>query len=109
VLALSAPPYYVVGMESLLTVEPIDCILALAASNSTVNALVLVSLKLQEILQDVQHFRHLHHRARIAFRLTFNTANTTATTPGFCVIIPLLRVFKGLLWMAGDALPTQPN
>jgi len=96
-------------MESLLTVEPIDCILALAASNSTVNALVLVSLKLQEILQDVQHFRHLHHRARIAFHLTFNTANTTATTPGFCVIIPLLRVFKGLLWMAGDALPTQPN
>ena len=42
-----------------LTVESIDGVLAQCAGDPAVDALVLIPLRLTEILQDIQHLRHL--------------------------------------------------
>ncbi len=42
-----------------LTIKAIDSLLSQVASDSSINSLIFVSLVLQEVLQQVQHFGHL--------------------------------------------------
>lgn len=42
-----------------LTVKAVNSLLSQVASDSSINSLVFVSLVLQEVLQQVQHFGHL--------------------------------------------------
>ena len=50
----------VVRVVRVLTVEAVDALLPLLTGHVAVDALVLIAEVLQEILQDVQHARHLH-------------------------------------------------
>ena len=57
------------------TIEPVDGILPLSASDASIDPLELVSLVLHEILEDVQNFCHLQFN-RINSNWRFQRANS---------------------------------
>lgn len=64
------------------TVKPVDGLLAQAAGDAAVNPLVLVAFILQEILQQVQHLRHLQGKVTV----TRVALGTCPARPGTAVM-----------------------
>jgi len=78
------------------TIESVDSILPLTASNSAINALILVAFCLEEVLQDVQHLGHLHDKC-VPTAMQHPASSTSFTllpedqVPGLMITMALSR------------------